>query len=115
MAVYQLVQASPPTPTSTETGVVISVDGPDLARVTSFVLHSAGGTQITFEVETLALDRGGKPAPHLREHLVSGQPIVVDFYRDECCDRLVAVRYRDAPEGSPGSDGSPTPVDGTTG
>jgi hypothetical protein len=78
-------------------------------------LRSPSGALTTFEVETLALDRGGKPAPHLREHMVSGQPIIVEFYRDECCDRLVAVRYRDAPEASPATDASPTPVDGTTG
>lgn len=87
----------PPRATDSAVGIVLDVRGPDLARVASFVLRTADGQQLTFEVEALALDRSGKPAPHLREHLASGEPIEVDYYRDDCCDRLVAVRYRDAP------------------
>lgn len=71
--------------------------GPDLARVASFVLRTADGQQLTFEVEALARcsRRCGAGLP-LRSR-ASGEPIEVDYYRDDCCDRLVAVRYRDAP------------------
>jgi hypothetical protein len=85
-----------PAPTDTAVGIVVQVDGPDVARVTSFVLRVDAETVLTFDVETLRLDQRGKPAPHLREHMVSGQPIEVEYYRDEGRDRLVAVRYRDA-------------------
>ena len=50
---------------------------------------------LDFEVGRLDLSEGGLAAPHLREHLVSGEPIQVT-YRTEA-DRLVAIRYVDAP------------------
>ena len=49
-----------------------------------------------FQVGTLDLSRGGLPAPHLREHLVSGEPITVE-YRVEDGEK-VATRYVDAPQ-----------------
>lgn len=49
-----------------------------------------------FVVGTLEVNNGGLPAPHLREHLVSGEPITVD-YRDENGEK-VAIRYTDALE-----------------
>lgn len=78
----------------TATGVVVAVDGPSVARVSSFTLRMDDGTETVFEVETLSLSEGGKPAPHLREHLVSGEPIEVEYFR--AGHRQVAVRFRDA-------------------
>ena len=74
---------------------MVAVEGPTVARVTSFTLRGDDGTTTTFEVETLSLDEGGKPAPHLREHLVNGEPIEVQYF--SAGHRRVAIRYRDAP------------------
>jgi hypothetical protein len=96
LALYQVWQAGVERPSATDTaaGIVVEVRGPDLARVDGFVLRTTDGTRLTFAVETLRLDGGGKPAPHLREHMASGEPIEVEYYRDG--QRNVAVRYRDA-------------------
>jgi hypothetical protein len=74
-------------------GVVTAVEGPSVALVSRFTLRARDGRTLSFEVRSLALDGGGKPAPHLREHMASGVPIEVD-YRDEG-GLLVALRYRD--------------------
>jgi hypothetical protein len=74
-----------------ETGVVISADGPTAAEVDRFSLRTADGRVLDLTVGRLDLDNGGLPAPHLREHLVSGEPITVFFYGDE------VIRYVDAP------------------
>lgn len=73
---------------------MIAVDGPNAARVDQFTLRTNAGQNLDFVVGTLELTNGGLPAPHLREHLVSGEPIAVD-YRDEDGQKL-AIRYRDA-------------------
>lgn len=72
-------------------GVVISVDGPSVAEVERFSLRTVDGRVLQFRVGRLDLGNGGLPAPHLREHLVSGEPITVYYYADE------AIRYGDAP------------------
>ena len=59
-----------------------------------FSLRTDDGEVLGFQVGTLDLSRGGLPAPHLREHLVSGEPITVE-YRSEGGER-VATRYVDA-------------------
>jgi hypothetical protein len=74
--------------------VVLSVDGPSLAVVNGFSLRTSRGEVFEFEVERLELAGGGKPAAHLREHQLDGQPIVVDYKVDG--GRLVALRYTDA-------------------
>ena len=50
---------------------------------------------IDFTVGALDLSDGGLPAPHLREHLVSGVPITV--YYSTTNGTYVARRYIDAP------------------
>jgi hypothetical protein len=75
-------------------GVVISADGPNSAQVDTFTIRTSEGEVLQFTVGTLELTNGGLPAPHLREHLVSGEPITVD-YRDENGEK-VAIRYTDA-------------------
>jgi hypothetical protein len=72
-------------------GVVISVDGPSAVEVERFSLRTDDGRVLQFRVGRLDLGNGGLPAPHLREHLVSGEPITVYYYADE------AIRYVDAP------------------
>ena len=79
----------------TVTGVVISADGPNAAQVERFSLRTNDGQVLEFSVVTLDVSNGGLPAPHLREHLVSGEPITVEF-REENGQRF-AIRYVDAP------------------
>lgn len=81
-------------PPPVATGVVISADGPDAANVERFSLRTDDGQVFEFDVGTLDVSNGGKPAPHLREHLVSGVPITVE-YREQA-GRHVALRYVDA-------------------
>jgi hypothetical protein len=76
------------------TGVVVGVEGSGAAEVTSFSLRTAEGRVITFAVGRLDLSDGGLPAPHLREHLVSGMPITVEYAAE--ADRNLALRYVDA-------------------
>jgi hypothetical protein len=75
--------------------VVISADGPSAADVDTFRLRTADGQLLEFNVGPLDLSAGGLPAPHLREHLVSGVPITVYYSNDS--GTLVARRYIDAP------------------
>ena len=83
------------TPSGSATGIVISADGPDAAQVDRFSLRTNDGRVLAFTVGRLDVSDGGLPAPHLREHLVSGDQIEV-LYRDEN-GNLVALRYLDAP------------------
>ena len=50
---------------------------------------------MNFNVGVLDLAGGGLPAPHIREHLVSGVPITVYFKVENGAN--VATRYIDAP------------------
>lgn len=77
-----------------ETGVIISADGPSAAEVERFSLRTADGRVVNFTVGRLDLGNGGLPAPHLREHLLSGEPITVFYYGAE--GAYEAVRYVDA-------------------
>ena len=77
-------------PPTEVTGIVISADGPDAANVERFSLRTSDGQVREFTVGRLDLNNGGLPAPHLREHLLSGEPITVYHYGDE------AIRYVDA-------------------
>jgi hypothetical protein len=77
-------------------GVVLSVDGPDVAQVDRFSLRDDTGTVLEFTVGVLDVANGGLPAPHLRDHLVSGDPITVWYSTSD--DGLVALRYVDAAE-----------------
>lgn len=82
--------------TASTTGVVTSVDGPAITEVERFTLRQPGGAQIEFVVGRLDVSNGGLPAPHLRDHMVSGEPIRVFWYDDMGGTRAVAVRYEDA-------------------
>jgi hypothetical protein len=76
------------------TGVVLSVDGPSDIQVDGFTLRTPAGQIYDFAVGRLELSGGGLPAPHLRAHLLSGVPIVVEYKIDG--GQYVALRYRDA-------------------
>lgn len=75
--------------------MVITAKGPDASQVDSFTLRTNDGQVVAFDVGTLDLSSGGLPAPHLREHLVSGVPITV--YYSAASGANVASRYIDAP------------------
>lgn len=84
----------PWTPRSAVTGVVIAADGPSAAQVDRFTVRTDDGEVIEFVVGTLEMTNGGLLAPHLREHLVSGEPITVDYRLED--GQNVAIRYVDA-------------------
>jgi len=70
-----------------ETGIVLSVDSPALGRVDSFELLNEEGDVLTFDTSTLRF-RPEFPAPHLSEHQVLADRIVVT-YRLEGDRRIV--------------------------
>lgn len=76
------------------TGIVVAVGG-SVAEIDAFTLRTNDGLLIDFEVDQLALAGGGKPAPHLREHMTGGEPIVVEYSVQD--GRNLALRYYDAP------------------
>ena len=76
-------------------GAVIAVDQASLTDVRSFTLRTDAGEILTFRVGDVSLAGGGFPANHLREHMATVSPVVVD-YTDQDGER-VAVRLTDAP------------------
>ncbi len=74
------------------TGVVIDVDAPSLGRVDSFELLTSTGERLTFDTTELDF-RPEFPAPHLAEHRVIGDQIVVTYKTDG--ERLVATQLDD--------------------
>jgi hypothetical protein len=81
-------------PGASATGIVTSVQGPSAAQVDTFTLRTNSGEALAFTVGRLDLADGGLPAPHLREHLVSGEPITVEY--ESVDGELLALRYVDA-------------------
>lgn len=79
------------------TGIVVAVDGDSLASITGVTVRQSDGAVVQFEIGRLDLNNG-LPAAHLREHLASGVPIVVEFVVED--GRNVALRYNDAPASS---------------
>lgn len=75
-----------------ETGVVIYVEAPSLGRVDSFELLTNTGERLTFDTTELEF-RPEFPAPHLAEHRVIGDHIVVTYKTDG--ERLVATQLDD--------------------
>jgi hypothetical protein len=75
-----------------ESGIVLSVDSPALGRVDSFELLSESGEILTFDTSELRF-RPEFPAPHLAEHQVLGDRIVVTYKTDG--ERLVVTQLDD--------------------
>lgn len=73
---------------------MIAADGPSAAQVDRFTVRTDDGEVIEFVVGTLEMTNGGLLAAHLREHLVSGEPITVDYRLED--GQNVAIRYVDA-------------------
>lgn len=79
----------------TAAGFVVDVQSTSLTEITSFTVRTEAGEEITFLVGVLDLNGGGFPGTHLREHMVTNQPIAVAF-ESEGGDR-VATKVVDAP------------------
>ena len=78
------------------TGIVIDVQQSGPADVEGFTLRTDDGRLLGFTVGPDTVAAGGTfPAVHLRDHLASGQPIVVRYVAGK--DGLVAIRLADAP------------------
>jgi hypothetical protein len=73
-------------------GRLAEVSG-DLQTVESFVLLTDDGERLLFLADPAASFHGG-PLSHIRDHLVSGEPVVV--YYEERGDDLVATDVDDA-------------------
>jgi len=86
-----LVAACQPT-LQQETGIVLSVDSPTLGQVDSFELLTADGEIVTFDTSELRFRREF-PAPHLSEHQMLGDRIVVTYKTEG--DRLLVTQLDD--------------------
>jgi hypothetical protein len=89
-------------PIQTVTGIVVAVDSSSVGSVDQVTVRTAAGDVLQFDVERLDLNNG-LPPQHLREHLATGIPIVIEYVVEG--DRNVALRYNDAP----GASTSPSP------
>ena len=79
----------------TAAGFVVDVQSTSLTEITSFTLRTAEGEELLFRVGVLDLNGGGFPGTHLREHMITNQPVAVAF--DLVGDDRVASRLVDAP------------------
>ena len=75
------------------TGVVVAVDG-DLSEINSFSIVMSGGETLALAPESGLLFDGNEPLSHVRDHMVSGGPVAVEFYQDG--NNLVCVAVGDA-------------------
>ena len=75
-----------------ETGIVVGVDSPGLGRVDRFELLTLEGERLSFDTSELQF-RSEFPAPHLSEHQVIGDHIVVTYKTDG--DRLIVTQLDD--------------------
>lgn len=75
------------------TGVVVAVDG-DLAAIDSFSVLVEDGSTVLFVPDEGLLFDGSGPLSHLRDHLVSGVPVAVEFRNEG--STMVATAVGDA-------------------
>ena len=79
----------------TAAGYVVDVKSTSLTQIDSFTLRTKEGTERVFRVGVLDLSGGSFPATHLREHMITNQPVAVAFGLEG--DDQVATRLVDAP------------------
>ena len=89
-----LVSGCGPSP-QTAAGFVVDVQSTSLTQITSFRLRTKDGDELVFRVGALDLNGGGFPGTHLREHMITNQPVAVAF--DMEGDDRVATKLVDAP------------------
>ena len=75
-----------------QSGVVIDIDSPALGRVDSFELLTAEGERLIFDMSEMEF-RSEFPAPHLAEHRILGDRIIVTYKQDR--DRRVVTQLDD--------------------
>lgn len=92
LVVLLVVVACQPT-LQRSTGIVLSIDSPALGRVDSFELLDTEGERLLFDTSELKF-RAEFPAPHLAEHQVLGDRIVVTYKLDG--ERRVVTQLDDA-------------------
>ena len=92
LVVLLVVVACQPT-LQRSTGIVVSIDSPTLGRVDGFELLSTDGERLVFDTSELEF-RAEFPAPHLAEHQVIGDRIVVTWKQD--ADRRLVTQLDDA-------------------
>ncbi|MFQ5967420.1 MAG: hypothetical protein ACE5MI_07400 [Acidimicrobiia bacterium] len=90
-----LAVASCSASTSDVTGRVLEVEG-DLENVTGFILVTDDGDRLDF-VTPLEADRIDFPLIHLRDHVLSAEPVVVIY--ETRGGVLFVIRVDDAPPG----------------
>src|SRR5262249_3162707 len=81
-------------PIKTATGIVVAVNSSTIGSVQEASVRESDGTTLKFNVQRLDINNG-LPAQHLREHLATGIPVVVEYIVEG--DQNVALRYNDAP------------------
>jgi hypothetical protein len=86
-----LVAACEPT-LQQHSGVVVDIDSPALGRVDSFELLTTDGERLLFDTTEMEF-RSEFPAPHLAEHRLLGDRIVVTYKRDD--ERRVVTQLDD--------------------
>ncbi len=74
------------------TGVVVAVEG-DLSAISSFSILLSDGETLVLVPQAGVLFDGEGPLSHLRDHLLSGEPVMVEFHQG--ADNLVAATVGD--------------------
>jgi len=82
----------------------VAVDSTSIGSVDQAAIRQSDGTVLQFNVERLDVNNG-LPAVHLREHLASGIPVVMEYIVEN--GENVALRYNDAPTPTPSAVASP--------
>jgi len=77
---------------------VVAVDSTSIGNVDQAAIRESDGNVLQFNVERLDVNNG-LPAVHLREHLSSGIPVIVEYIVEG--GQNVALRYNDAATPAP--------------
>jgi len=77
---------------------VVAVDSTSIGNVDQAAIRRSDGNVLQFNVERLDVNNG-LPAVHLREHLSSGIPVIVEYIVEG--GQNVALRYNDAATPAP--------------
>ena len=81
-------------PVQEVTGVVVAVSGSSIAKIDSFSLRTNDGRTLTFIVDADWQSSDTLPPVHLREHMASGEPVLVKYV--DHCEQLTLYSYEDA-------------------
>ena len=76
----------------------MAVDSTSIGNVDQAAIRESDGNVLQFNVERLDVNNG-LPAVHLREHLASGIPVMVEYILEG--GENVALRYNDAATPAP--------------